>query len=90
MREIASGLQNFVPFEDMKGLVIVMANLKPRPLGGFMSNGMVVCASNSDHTAVEIIRPEGEVSERVVLEGHEDLFKTEALLPVINPKRKIL
>jgi len=30
----------------MKGKVIVMANLKPRPLGGFLSNGMVVCAAD--------------------------------------------
>lgn len=57
VREIASGLQQFVVQDDMKGLVIVMANLKPRPLAKFMSNGMVVCASNADHTDVKIIRP---------------------------------
>lgn len=74
----------------MKGLVIVMANLKPRPLAKFMSNGMVVCASNADHTDVKIIRPEGAVGERVFLEGHEELFKSEAILPVLNPKKKIL
>ncbi len=51
----------------MKGLVIVMANLKPQPLGGFPSNGMVVCASNAEHTDIEIIHPEGNVSERVYL-----------------------
>ncbi len=74
----------------MKGPVIVMANLKPRPLAKFMSNGMVVCASNADHTDVRIIRPQGANSGRVYLEGHEDLFKTAALLPVLNPKKKIL
>jgi len=36
----------------MKGKVIVMANLKPKSLGGFNSNGMVVCASNHEHTVV--------------------------------------
>ena len=36
----------------MTGKVIVMANLKPRPLAGFNSNGMVVCASNAEHTNV--------------------------------------
>jgi len=41
----------------MSGLVLVMANLKPRKLAGFESNGMVVCASNGDHSAVEILRP---------------------------------
>jgi len=48
-----------VPLEGMKGKVLVMANLKPRPLAGFNSNGMVVCASTPDHTAVELIVPEG-------------------------------
>ena len=47
--------------EDMKGLVCVLVNLKPRKLAGFESNGMVVAASNADHTIVELIRPaEGE------------------------------
>lgn len=59
VREIASGLQKYVPHENMKGKVLVMANLKPRPLAGFNSNGMVVCASNADHTAVELLIPDG-------------------------------
>jgi tRNA-binding EMAP/Myf-like protein len=44
----------------MTGNCLVMVNLKPRPLAGFMSNGMVVCASNHDHTAVEVLRPKGQ------------------------------
>ena len=36
----------YIPIDDMKGPVIVMVNLKPRPLAKFMSNGMVVTASN--------------------------------------------
>lgn len=44
-----------------------MANLKPRPLAGFQSNGMVVCASTPDHTAVELLIPEGDNGERVYL-----------------------
>jgi aminoacyl tRNA synthase complex-interacting multifunctional protein 1 len=51
----------------MKGKVLVMTNLKPRPLAGFNSNGMVVCASNADHTVVELLIPEGEAGERVYL-----------------------
>ena len=35
VREIGSGLQKNVPIEEMKGLVCVMANLKPRKLAGF-------------------------------------------------------
>jgi aminoacyl tRNA synthase complex-interacting multifunctional protein 1 len=45
----------------MKGPVLVMVNLKPRPLAGFPSNGMVVCASNADHTQVELLIPEGQI-----------------------------
>lgn len=51
----------------MKGLVIVMANLKPRPLAKFMSNGMVVCASNADHTDIRLIVPNGQIGERAYL-----------------------
>ena len=42
----------------MKGLVIIAANLKARKLGGFPSNGMVLMASNSDHSIIELLRPD--------------------------------
>ena len=74
----------------MKGKVIVMANLKPRPLAGFVSNGMVVCASNADHSKVELLIPEGELGDRLYLEGFEELFSQGDLQPVLNPKKKIL
>lgn len=74
----------------MKGKVLVMANLKPRPLAGFNSNGMVVCASTPDHTAVELLIPDGEVGERVYLDGFQELFVGGDILPVLNPKKKIL
>jgi len=45
----------------MKGKVLVMVNLKPRPLAGFTSNGMVVCASTQDHSKIELIVPEGQI-----------------------------
>jgi len=41
----------------MTGLCVVLVNLKPRALGGYMSNGMVCFASNKDHTKLELIRP---------------------------------
>lgn len=38
---IASGLRAFYSLEEMQGRrVIVLANLKPRNIGGFKSNGM--------------------------------------------------
>jgi len=35
--------------------VLVLANLKPRNMVGFKSHGMVLCASNDDHTAVKFV-----------------------------------
>lgn len=41
-RNIASGLRAFYTLEEMQGRrVMVLANLKPRNIGGFKSNGMV-------------------------------------------------
>lgn len=40
--------------------VAVVCNLKPAKMRGIMSYGMVLCASNDDHTVVEPIKiPEG-------------------------------
>ena len=45
-REIASGLQSHVPLEQMAPRrVVIVANLKPRKMGSFLSNGMVLCVS---------------------------------------------
>lgn len=47
--------------------VLVLANLKPKKLGGFPSNGMVMCASNSDKSETIFVEvgefcPEGELT----------------------------
>ena len=42
----------------MSGLVLVAANLKPKKLAGFTSNGMVLMASSSDHSIIEILKPD--------------------------------
>lgn len=49
LRDIASGLQGKISAEELKsGLVIVFANLKPKKMADFMSNGMLMCANNAD------------------------------------------
>ena len=54
MRTVISGLVNFVPIEKMRGLTgIFMCNLKPVKMRGVESQGMLMCASNADHTHVE-------------------------------------
>lgn len=82
---MVSGLRQFVPIEQMVGrLVLVVTNLKPASLAGIESNGLVLCASNADHTLVEILEPPSEnvpIGERVSFCGH--LGEAPALL---NPK----
>uniref|UniRef100_A0A7S2YRW0 tRNA-binding domain-containing protein n=1 Tax=Entomoneis paludosa TaxID=265537 RepID=A0A7S2YRW0_9STRA len=73
-RQIASGLRPFYKTEDLEGrVVLVLCNLKKRNLVGFPSHGMVLCASNADHTKVEFVVPaEGsKPGDRVMFEGFD-------------------
>lgn len=73
-RNIASGLRPFYKTEDLTGRrVLVLCNLKKRNLVGFPSHGMVLCASNADHTKVEFVVPPEDtpIGERVVFDGIE-------------------
>lgn len=57
-RTIVSGLVKYVPLEAMQDRpVIIIANLKPRNMRGIKSHGMVLCASNEEHTEVEPLAP---------------------------------
>jgi tRNA-binding EMAP/Myf-like protein len=69
-RLIASGLKPFMKTEDMEGrLCLVLCNLKERKLVGFPSHGMVLCASNEDHTEVKFVSPpvDAKVGERITV-----------------------
>ena len=86
-RTIVSGLRNHVKLEDFIGKdVLVLCNLKPRKLRGITSHGMVLCASNADHSIVELLCPTDNVpaGERVSIEGF-DLSEPDSRL---NPKKK--
>jgi len=81
-RQIASGLRPFMSAEDMEGrLVLVLSNLKARKMLGFPSHGMVLCASNADHTEVKLVSPpvEAKIGERVTVPDFD--FEGEAGLP---------
>ena len=53
-RTIVSGLKKYISLEELTGRkVLVLANLKARNMRGIKSHGMLLCASNSDHTEVE-------------------------------------
>ncbi len=86
-RTVVSGLRKFVPEEAMTNrLVAVVCNLKPAKMRGILSTGMVLCASNDDHTAVDpILIPEGStIGSRIMVEGYCRDAEEQ-----INPKKKI-
>lgn len=57
-RTIVSGLRKYVSLEAMLGRpVVVLCNLKPRNMRGIKSNGMLLAASNEEHTEVEPLWP---------------------------------
>jgi len=79
-RTIASGLRDHVKKDDMLSKCVVLANLKPRNMKGFTSQGMVLCATNKDGK-VELLKPPAgaKVGERVTVEGVEMLDPDEKL-----------
>lgn len=72
-RTIVSGLVKYVPIQEMQGrLVVVLANLKARNMRGIKSHGMLLAASNEEHTEVEPLSPpEGALPGERVWFGDE-------------------
>lgn len=71
-RTIVSGLVAYVSEEEMRGrLVVGLCNLPPRAMRGVNSAGMLLCASNDDHTVVHPLSPsEGaKVGELITFKG---------------------
>ncbi|XP_052188407.1 uncharacterized protein LOC127798804 isoform X2 [Diospyros lotus] len=88
LRQVVSGLAKYCsPDELMNCRVVLITNVKPGKLRDVMSEGLVLCASNDNHTVVEpLIAPEGsKIGECVSFTGHEG--KPEE---VLNPKKKQL
>lgn len=87
-RQVVSGLAKYCSPEELTNrLVALITNVKPGKLRDVVSEGLVLCASNADHTAVEpLIVPEGaKIGECVTFSGYEG--KPE---DVLNPKKKQL
>eukprot|EP01029_Cantina_marsupialis_P030561 TRINITY_DN830_c1_g2_i1.p1 TRINITY_DN830_c1_g2~~TRINITY_DN830_c1_g2_i1.p1 ORF type:complete len:323 (-),score=150.50 TRINITY_DN830_c1_g2_i1:115-1083(-) len=76
-RTICSGLVPYMGPEDLKDhLCVIMANLKPRKMGEYVSNGMVVCASG-DGTVQILDPPAGcKAGDKVTVVGHEGVAAT--------------
>ncbi|XP_042014537.1 aminoacyl tRNA synthase complex-interacting multifunctional protein 1-like [Salvia splendens] len=87
-RQVVSGLAKFCTPEELTNRrVVLITNVKPGKLRDVMSEGLVLCASNKDHTVVEpLIAPDGaKVGECVTFSGLDG--KPEE---VLNPKKKQL
>ncbi|XP_018434796.2 uncharacterized protein LOC108807056 isoform X2 [Raphanus sativus] len=88
VRQVVSGLAKFCSPDDLANrLVALITNVKPGKLRDVMSEGLVLCASNEDHSVVEpLLPPAGaKPGERVSFSGVEG--KPE---DVLNPKKKQL
>ncbi|XP_009619836.1 probable methionine--tRNA ligase [Nicotiana tomentosiformis] len=86
-RTVVSGLVNFIPLEDMQNRkVCVLCNLKPVSMRGIKSLAMVLAASNSDHTKVELVEPpkDAAIGERVTFPGFDGKPDD-----VLNNKKKV-
>ena len=86
-RQVVSGLRNFIALEEFSGMkVLCLANLKEAKLRQVSSAAMVLCASNPEHTAVEVLTIDDSVplGERLVVPGFEGDADE-----VINPKHKV-
>ncbi|KAF5739139.1 methionyl-tRNA synthetase family protein [Tripterygium wilfordii] len=86
-RTVVSGLVKYIPLEEMQNRkVCVLCNLKPATMRGIKSQAMVLAASDSDHSKVELVDPpqSARVGERVTFQGFEGEPDD-----VLNPKKKV-
>jgi len=73
-RTIVSGLVQYCTVDQLLNKnVIVLCNLKPRPLKGITSYGMLLCASNTDHTEVVPLTPPADAApgQLIIFKGHK-------------------
>ncbi|KAK4798636.1 hypothetical protein SAY86_030962 [Trapa natans] len=87
-RQVVSGLAKYcTPDSLVNRRVALITNVKPGKLRDVMSEGLVLCASNGDHSIVEpLLPPEGaQIGEQISFSGIDG--KPE---DVLNPKKKQL
>ena len=59
---LCAGIKEHYSAEELIGKkIIVVANLAPRKMKGIESQGMLLAASNEDHSEIKLIEPEGEI-----------------------------
>ena len=61
-RTICAGIKEYYSIEDLENMTVVfVANLKPRPLRGVVSEGMMLAADDGNG-AVQLVTIDGEIS----------------------------
>eukprot|EP00531_Pseudo-nitzschia_arenysensis_P005991 CAMPEP_0116144538 /NCGR_PEP_ID=MMETSP0329-20121206/16061_1 /TAXON_ID=697910 /ORGANISM="Pseudo-nitzschia arenysensis, Strain B593" /LENGTH=864 /DNA_ID=CAMNT_0003639979 /DNA_START=252 /DNA_END=2846 /DNA_ORIENTATION=- len=86
-RTICSGLKPYLKEDDIADrTVLVLCNLKARKMVGIPSHGMVLCASNEDHSVVRLVAPpvDAKIGERVTIPDFD--FESEDAAPFAENK----
>ncbi|CAM6050456.1 unnamed protein product [Sphagnum compactum] len=89
VRQVVSGLVKFLTLEQMQNRkVLVLRNVKPGKVRDVSSSGLVLCASNTDHTQCEpVMPPDGAwIGERITVAGYEEGSSSPE--EILNPKKK--
>lgn len=61
-RQICAGIRGHYTPEQLVGKnIIVVANLAPRMMRGLESQGMLLAASNADHSKVIVLTPDADI-----------------------------
>ena len=59
-RTLVAGLKQYYSKQELEGKrIIVFINLEPKKLKGIESQGMLLAASNDDHSQVKLLQPDG-------------------------------
>jgi len=89
VRQVVSGLAKFLTLEQIQNRkVLVLRNVKPGKVRDILSSGLVLCASNTDHTQCEpVMPPDGaRIGERITVAGCEEGSSSPE--EILNPKKK--
>ena len=61
-RIIVAGIKLYYAKEELEGKrIIVFTNLEQRKIKGITSEGMLLAASNDDHSEVKLLQPDGAI-----------------------------
>ncbi|KAJ3278683.1 hypothetical protein HK104_002106 [Borealophlyctis nickersoniae] len=86
-RTVVSGLVKYMKPEELQNRhVVLLCNLKPAKMRGIESAAMVLAATSTDGSTVELITPpaDSKPGDRAYFEGYQGTPE-----PLLNPKKKV-